>query len=178
MAPRFRIAAARLDQPAEQPLQNQLAATYPNVTLLKIREVLEKVTAILEQLGNGIRLLGAFTVLAGIAILAGAVSAGAVRRGRQVALFKTLGMTRTQVVTVFATEYALIGFVAGALGVVGAGVMAWVVIRFGFQIPWAWNPGALAGGLAATVALSVVAGLAASTRALTVRPLAVLRQGE
>jgi len=177
-APRFRIAAARLDQVAEQPLQNKLAAQFPNVTLLRIREVLEKVTGILEQLGNGIRFLGAFTVLAGIAILAGAVSAGAVRRGRQVALFKTLGMTRAQVVAVFAMEYALIGFVAGVLGTIGAGVMAWVVIHFGFQIPWAWNPGAMGAGLAATVLLSVVAGLAASSRALTVRPLAVLRQGD
>ena len=176
-APRFRIAAARLDQPQEQPLQNRLAARYPNVTLLKIREVLEKVTGILEQLGNGIRFLGAFTVLAGIAILAGAVSAGAVRRGRQVALFKTLGMTRAQVISVFAVEYALIGLVAGVLGTVGAGVMAWVVIRFGFQIPWAWNPGTLVAGLAATVILSVTAGLAASARALAVRPLSVLRQG-
>jgi len=146
--------------------------------MLRIREVIEKVTGILEQLGNGIRFLGAFTVLAGIAILAGAVSAGAVRRGRQVALFKTLGMTRAQVVAVFAVEYALIGLVAGVLGTIGAGVMAWMVIRFGFQIPWAWHPVALAGGIAATVALSVGAGLAASIRALTVRPLAVLRQGE
>ena len=177
-APRFRIAAARLDEMAEQPLQNELAARYPNVTMLRIREVLEKVTGILEQLGNGIRFLGAFTVLAGIAILAGAVSAGAVRRGRQVALFKTLGMTRVQVVAVFAMEYALIGLVAGVLGTIGAGVMAWMVIHFGFQIPWAWHPVAMVAALVATVALSVVAGLAASIRALTVRPLAVLRQEE
>ncbi len=148
------------------------------MTLLRIRDVLEKVVGILEQLGDGIRFLGAFTVLAGIAILAGAVSAGAIRRGRQVALFKTLGMTRAQVVTVFTVEYALVGLVAGILGAVGAVVMAWAVVRFGFQIPWAWRPSALAAALGATVVLSVVAGLAASVRALTVRPLAVLRQGD
>ena len=155
-----------------------LAAGYPNVTLLRIREVLEKVVGILEQLGNGIRFLGAFTVLAGIAILAGAVSAGAIRRGRQVALFKTLGMTRAQVVAVFAVEYALVGLVAGVLGTVGGVVMAWAVIRFGFQIEWAWRPGALIVALGATVVLSVAAGLAASARALAVRPLAVLRRGD
>ena len=140
--------------------------------------MLDKVVAILEQLGNGIRFLGAFSVLAGIAILAGAVSAGAVRRGRQVALFKTLGMTRIQVVGVFAVEYALVGLVAGVLGAFGAGVMAWMVVRFGFEMPWVWHPLAMVAALVITVALSVVAGLAASTRALAVRPLAVLRQGE
>ena len=177
-APRFRIATARIEAAAELPLQNDLAARYPNVTLLRLREVLDKVVAILEQLGNGIRFLGAFSVLAGIAILAGAVSAGAVRRGRQVALFKTLGMTRIQVVGVFAVEYALVGLVAGVLGAFGAGVMAWMVVRFGFEMPWVWHPLAMVAALVITVALSVVAGLAASTRALAVRPLAVLRQGE
>jgi putative ABC transport system permease protein len=177
-APRFRIATARLDASEEMPLQDRLAAGFPNVTLLRIRDVLEKVVGILEQLGNGIRFLGAFTVVAGIAILAGAVSAGTIRRGRQVALFKTLGMTRGQVVAVFAVEYALVGLVAGVLGTVGAAVMAWAVIRFGFQIAWALHPGALMVALAATVVLSVVAGLTASTRALAVRPLAVLRQGD
>lgn len=177
-APRFRIAAARLDPAAELPLQNELAARFPNVTVLRLREVLDKVVGVLEQLGRGVRFLGAFSVLSGIAILAGSVSAGAVRRSRQVALFKTLGMTRAGVVSVFAVEYALVGLIAGVLGVVGATVLAWAVVRFGFEIQWAWRPAALLAAIAITVALSVVAGLSASARALAVRPLAVLRRAD
>jgi putative ABC transport system permease protein len=177
-APRFRIASARLAEDAEMPVQDRLAAAYPNVTMLRIREVLEKVVAILAQVGLGVRLLGAFTVLAGIAILAGAVSAGAVRRGRQVALYKTLGMTRAQVMVVFAVEYAMVGLVAGAIGTVGGVALAWMVTRFGFEIAWAWTPASYAAAVGTAVALSVVAGLAASARALAVRPLAVLRHGE
>ncbi|HSL18412.1 MAG TPA: FtsX-like permease family protein [Methylomirabilota bacterium] len=177
-APRFRIAAARLDAAAELPLQDRLAAAFPNVTVLRLREVLDKVVAVLEQLGNGVRILGAFTVLAGIAILGGAVSATTARRGRQAALFKTLGMTRSQVVAVFAVEYALVGVVAGVLGVVGAIAMSWAVVSYGFELPWAWRLDAAAASLAVTVLLSVAAGLAASVRALAVRPLAVLRRAE
>jgi putative ABC transport system permease protein len=177
-APRYRIATARLAPSAELPVQDRLAAGYPNVTMLRIRELLEKIVAVLEQVGFGVRFLGAFTVLAGIAILAGAISAGAVRRGHQVALYKTLGMTRAQVASVFAVEYALIGLVAGLLGTVGGVALAYAVVHFGFEIVWAWVPTAYAAATAATVALSVVAGLAASTRALAVRPLTVLRHGE
>jgi len=177
-APRYRIATARLAPAAELPVQNQLAASHPNVTMLRIRDLLEKIVTVLEQVGFGVRFLGAFTVLAGIAILAGAISAGAVRRGRQVALYKTLGMTRAQVASVFAVEYALIGLVAGLLGTVGGVALAVAVIRFGFEIAWAWLPTVYAASVAATVGLSVVAGLAASTRALAVRPLTVLRQGD
>jgi len=177
-APRFRIAAARLEQAAEMPVQDLLAAAYPNVTVLRIRDVLDKIVAVLRQLGFGVRLLGAFTVLAGIAILAGAVSASAVRRGRQVALYKTLGMTRGQVAAVFAVEYALVGLVAGVIGTVGAVVLAWLVTRYGLEITWAWSPGVYALAVTSTILLSVIAGLAASTRALAVRPLAVLRHAD
>jgi putative ABC transport system permease protein len=175
-APSHRIAAARLPPADELPVQERLAAAYPNVTMLRLREVLEKIVAVLERVGFAVRLLGAFTVLAGIAILAGAVSAGAVRRGREVALLKTLGMTRAQVAGVFAVEYALVGLVAGALGAGGGVIMAWLVTRFGFEMPWAWAPGPPAAAVFLTVILSIAAGLAASLRALAVRPLAVLRQ--
>jgi putative ABC transport system permease protein len=177
-APRFRIAAARLEAAAEPPVQNRLAASYPNVTMLRLRDVLDRVVGVLEQLGNGVRMLGGFTVLAGIAILAGAVSASAARRSRQAALFKTLGMTRAQVAAVFAVEYALVGLVSGVLGVVGATAMAWMIVHVGFELGWAWRPDAAGAALGATVALSVVAGLAASTRALAVRPLVVLRRAD
>jgi putative ABC transport system permease protein len=175
-APRFRIAAARLAADAERPLQDRLAAAYPNVTVLRIREVLEKVLSILEQVGFGVRLLGGFTVLAGIAILAGAVSAGAVRRARDVARYKTLGMTRGQVVAAFGVEYALVGVVAGTIGVAGAVALAWTVVRFGFEMDWAWTPVVYAAAVLVTTVLSVLAGLAASARALAVRPLEVLRR--
>jgi putative ABC transport system permease protein len=175
-APRTRIAAARLAAADELPVQDRLAADFPNVTMLRLRDVLDKVVAVLSQVGFAVRLLGGFTVLAGVAILAGAVSAGAVRRGREVALLKTLGMTRVQVAAVFAVEYALVGLVAGVLGTVGGVAMAWLVTRFGFEMPWAWAPGAPAAAVVLTVVLSVAAGLAASLRALSARPLSVLRR--
>lgn len=177
-APSFRIASARLPTEMEVLTQDQLAAEFPNVTMLRLREVLEKVVGILRQLGFGVRFIGAFTVLAGIAILGGSVAAGAVHRGRQVALYKTLGMRRAEVVTVFAVEYALIGLVAGVIGTVGGVLLAWIVTRFGLEIAWAWSPAALLLSVCMTVALSVAAGLAASARALAVRPLAVLRRVE
>jgi putative ABC transport system permease protein len=177
-APGFRIASARLPAEMEASTQDRLAAAFPNVTMLRLREVLEKIVGILRQLGFGVRFIGAFTVLAGIAILGGSVAAGAVRRGRQVALYKTLGMKRAEVVTIFAVEYALVGLVAGIIGTVGGVLLAWLVTRFGFEIAWAWSPAALLLSVCLTVILSVAAGLAASARALAARPLAVFRRVE
>jgi putative ABC transport system permease protein len=174
-APQQRLAVARLPRGGEQRTQDLLAASYPNVTFLRIREILEKVLKVLRRISLGIRFLGGFTVVAGIAILAGAVSAGSARRGREVALLKTLGMTRRGVATTFAVEYALVGLVAGLIGAVGGSVLAWGVVTRGFKLPWAFAPATLAVALAGTILLAVIAGLAASLRALERRPIEVLR---
>ncbi len=174
-APQQRVAAVRLPAGQEQRVQDLLVDRFPNVTVLNIRSLLDKVSAVFERIGLGIRLLGGFTVLAGIAILAGAVAASAARRGREVALLKTLGLTRGGVARVFAVEYSLLGLVAGAIGAVGGGVLAWVVLREGMEIPWHFQPRAFAVALVASVVLAVVAGLAASIRALRQRPVEALR---
>ncbi|MBV8202796.1 MAG: FtsX-like permease family protein, partial [Acidobacteria bacterium] len=174
-APQQRFAAVRLPPGGEQRVQDQLAASYPNVTVLRIRELLEKVGKVLNRISLGVRFLGGFTVLAGIAILAGAVSASSARRSREVALLKTLGMTRRGVASHFAVEYALIGLVAGAIGAGGAAALAWAVVTRGFNLTGQVEGPPLAAGIAAAAALTVVAGLAASLRALQRRPIEVLR---
>jgi putative ABC transport system permease protein len=177
-APQQRVAVARIPPGREDAAQNALAAGVPNVTMIRIREVLEKVVAVLTRVGLAVRLLGGFTVLAGVGILAGAVGATSSRRGREVALLKTLGMTRGGVMAVFSVEYALVGAVAGVIGSAGAGVLAWVVLSKGMEIPWRFDPGPYAFTMAGAVVLSVAAGLAASSRALRRRPVEVLRTAE
>ncbi len=174
-APQMRIASVRLPAGGEQQLQDALAATTPNVTVFGIREVLEKVSAVLERIALGVRFLGGFTVLAGLSILAGAVAAGAAQRGREAALGKALGMTRLQVATLFATESAIVGLLAGTIGAVAGTALAAVVLEKGMEIPFQLEvvPPLVAILLAAVFAAA--AGLAASARPLAQRPIEALR---
>ncbi len=174
-APQVRLAAAQLPTGTEQQVQDRLAGSFPNVTLIRVREVLEKIAGVLRQAGLGVRVLGGFTVVAGILILGGAVSAGSVRRGREVALLKTLGMTRRGVIGVYSVEYALIGLVAGVIGVCGGGVLASTILTQWMEIPWEFSPGPFGLAVVGTVLLSIAAGAAASARAISRRPVEVLR---
>lgn len=174
-APQTRVVATRLPDQAEQRVQDRLVASFPNVTLLDIRAILEKVATIVARVGLGVRLLGGFTVLAGIAILAGAVSAGSLRRAREVALLKTLGMTRRGVIAVFGVEYALLGLVSGLIGSIGGGILAWAILTRGMEIGWRFDPVAHLSAIAGSVLLTLVAGIATSGRALARRPVEVLR---
>ncbi len=177
-APQFRIAAAQLPPGGEIALQDRIAAAFPNVTVLRVREILEKVVTTLRRISDGVRFVGGFTILAGMAILGGAVSAGAVRRRREVALLKTLGTTRAGVVAVYALEYALVGLIAGTIGCAGGAVLAREVLVRGMDVAFSFAPLELAwhlgAALGATVLLTVIAGLAASVRALQSRPADVL----
>jgi len=137
--------------------------------------VLEKVASVLERIGVGVRFLGGFTAAAGLAILAGAIAAGASLRGREVALVKSLGMTRGGVAALFATEYALAGLLAGAVGAVSGTALAAVVLERGMEIPWRLTPAIPAMAILGAALLAVAAGLAASARALSRRPLEALR---
>lgn len=174
-APQRRVAATRLPDGREQEIQDALAAEFPNVTLIQTREVLEKVATMLSRLGLGVRILGLLTVFAGLAILAGAVGAEAVRRGTEVALLKTLGMTRRQIVATFTTEYALLGLVASLIGAAGGGVLAYFVLTRGMEITWRAGALDLLPAVGVAMALAVVAGLVASLGAIEKRPVEVLR---
>jgi len=174
-APHMRLAAAQVTPEAEQPLQDALVADYPNVTLLRVRPMMEKVAALLTRIATGVRVLGWVAVAAGLAILAGAVSAAGLRRGREVALLKTLGLTRGGVTALLLIEYGLVGLVAGTCGALAAFLLTWAflerLLELESELPWATLPLFIL----ASAVLAAVCGLASSLRALRVRPMASLR---
>jgi putative ABC transport system permease protein len=175
-APYFRIGALRVDAAAEQPLQDAIAARYPNVTLVRVRGMVDRVSALIAQLALGVRLLGGFAVLTGLVIVAGAAAATQLRRAREAALLKTLGVTRARVIAMFAIEYALLGAVAGTLGAAAAYALAFAFTSEVLGLPGAPSPVPCLWAIGFTALLAIVGGLLASARALVVRPLQVLRQ--
>ncbi len=173
-APQFRVAAARVPAEREQTVQDLVAQRFPSVVMVRIRAVLDQVVTLGERIASAVQLLGGFTVLSGIVILAGSVAARAVRRGREVALLKTLGMTRRGVVGVLAVEQALVGALAGVVGAAGAYVLARVVLAR-MELPA--RPDVLPVFVAVLVSATCAAAAAtlARARALTRKPIEVLR---
>ncbi|HEX8322430.1 MAG TPA: FtsX-like permease family protein [Tepidisphaeraceae bacterium] len=174
-APQLRVAVARLPTADLARVQTRIVSTMPNVTVIHIRDVMDKVLAVLGNISIAVRALGWFIVAAGIIVLGGAVVATQARRAREVALLKTIGMTRRDVATVFAIEYALTGTVAAVVGVAAGTLLAWAVVAQTMDLPWRMPYLDMVAGVAVTVLLAVVAGLTASARALAVRPVEVLR---
>lgn len=174
-APQTVLMTAQLPADRETALQDALAARFGNVSLVSVRAALAQAQGLLGKVGLGIRLVGAFTALAGVAILVSGVSADASRRGREVALLKTLGTTRAGVVGLFAIEYAVVGLAAGGLGALGAWAVSRVVVERLLRLAWVTDGAAIAAGVLGCALLCALAGVAANGRALRVRPAEVLR---
>jgi putative ABC transport system permease protein len=156
-------------------LQRALYIAYPTVTVINVAAALETVRSVVIQITYVIQFLAAFSIFAGIIILASSIAGTKYRRIREVVVLKTLGATRGRIATIFSIEFAVVGLVAGAVGIVFANLIARVLLHslnVAYSVQWLW----VAIGLGGTAALTVITGWAASHRILSQKPLEVLRE--
>ena len=156
-------------------VQRALYAAYPSVTVINVAQALETVRAVVVQITYVIQFLAAFSIFAGIVILASSIAGTRYRRIREVVVLKTLGATRARIATIFSIEFAVLGLVAGFVGIVFANVIAAVLLDrmvVAYHFEWTWAAAALLG----TAALTVATGWMASHRILGQKPLEVLRE--
>ena len=107
--------------------------------------------------------------------MAAALAATRYRRLYEAVIFNALGATRGLIARSFAAEYALLGCVAGVIGVAMASLFSWAILRYILELPWALELPLLGLGLACTVLLTLLVGFLSTYRLLGQPPLTVLR---
>jgi putative ABC transport system permease protein len=175
-APTTWIATARVPPAVEGRVQDAVAAAFPNVTALPVRDILARVAGVLDRLAFVVRAVALFCIGAGLVVTAGSLAASRYQRLAESVILRTLGATRSTVARIFAVEYACLGAVAGLGGTALAAALAWIVLRFFLDVPWPAAPGVLALGLLLATALAVAVGVLATFRLLGEKPLPVLRR--
>jgi putative ABC transport system permease protein len=164
--------------PSQVPqLERVLNRSYPTVTIISVAEVVETVRNVVVQIVYVVQFLSAFSIFAGIIILASSIAGTKYRRIREVVVLKTLGATRARIATIFSIEFAVLGLVSGAVGILFANFIAWGIEKFSplnltFKAEVPLNLAALL----AAAALTVLTGWVASHRILGQKPLEVLRE--
>jgi putative ABC transport system permease protein len=155
--------------------QRALYQAYPTVTVINVAQALETVRAVVIQITYVIQFLAAFSIFAGVIILASSIAGTKYRRIREVVVLKTLGATRARIATIFSIEFAVLGLVAGVVGIGFANLITRVLLRqmsVTYRVEWLWG----AAGLVGTMMLTVMTGWVASHRILGQKPLEVLRE--
>lgn len=157
-------------------LQRVLYANYPTITVINVAATVEVVRQAVLQITYVIQFLAAFSIFAGIVILASSIAGTRFRRIREVVVLKTLGATRARIATIFSIEFAVLGLVAATVGLIFANVSARLFLHYVLKIDYHFQPGLTLFALTVTAFLTVAAGWLASHRILGQKPLEVLRE--
>jgi putative ABC transport system permease protein len=174
-APQSYIATAKADDATELALERAITDRFPNVSAIRVKEVLESVSEILNRLSTAVRAIAGIAVLAGGLVLAGAIAATRRRRIYDAVLLKVLGATRREVLATYLVEFGLLGLVTAAVAAVIGTAASWAVIVHVMRADWTFIPGAVIGTTAACVVITVVAGFIGTWRALGHKAAPILR---
>ena len=159
----------------ESAISRAVAAGFPGVSLIKVKDVITQVGTLLGQLGAAVSVAASVAVMAGIAVLVGAIAASRRSRNYDAVLLKLLGATRRQVLAVQAVEYGALAAILSLLALAIGGAAGWYAVTGIFDLDWTpgWGVVALTivGGGIGTLAL----GLLGSIPALSARPAEALR---
>jgi len=164
------------DTAATEPLLRALYQSFPTITVINVAATLETVRQVILQITYVIQFLAAFSIFAGIVILASSIAGTRYRRIREVVVLKTLGATRPRIATIFSIEFAVLGLVAGFVGLIFANILARLILLRVIHFDYHFQPWMDLGAWLATAALTVAAGWLASHRILGQKPLEVLRE--
>ena len=147
----------------------------PNVTGIRVADILDAVAAIVGKLAAALAAAGSVTLVSGALVLSGAVAAGQRRRMAEAVVLKTLGATRAQMRAAWLVEFGAIGAAAGLIAG-GLGTLAsWGVMRFIMHAPWLFLPGTLAATVIGCIVLMLALGFAGTERVLRAPASAFLR---
>jgi putative ABC transport system permease protein len=174
-APHTHIATVRIADAGQGGLLRAVTDALPNVTGIRVEDVLSAVAALLDQVAAALTVTGALTLLAGTLVLVGAVAAGQRRRVREAVILRTLGATRGQIRTAWLTEFGLLGLVAGLIAAIVGSAASYGVAHYIMHTDWIFLPVTLIYTLAGALALMLLFGYAGTASALRARPAVLLR---
>lgn len=177
-APHTFISTVYADPAAETQILRDIASAYPNITAIRVKDAIDRVSDILAGLAAATSYGAAATLLTGFLVLIGAAAAGTQARTYEAAVLKTLGATRRRILISFATRSALLGLGAGvvalAAGITGGWAVSTFIMETDFTVIWPSALAIVSGGVLATL----LAGLGFAWGPLSARPAQVLRGRE
>jgi putative ABC transport system permease protein len=168
------ISAFRVEAGAEAAV-NELAARFPNVTLVDVGAAVRQAQSVVDQLISAVQFIFVFALGAGLLVLYSALVATEDERRREAAVMRVYGASRAQVTGAQRIEFLAMGLLAGLLAALGAAAIGELLARRVFELelppsPTLWIAGPLAG-----VALLSLNAWLSSRKVLRASPADTLR---
>jgi putative ABC transport system permease protein len=169
-APHTYLATVRVDQANESAVDGAVAREFPNVTAVRVRDVLDTVGSLLTQINQAITAAASAALVAGIVVLAGAMAAGYAERVRDAVVLKVLGARRADLARIYLLEYAMMGVLTAVIAIALGTLGAWLVITEVMDGEWIWQPWILVATVLAGLVVTVGFGFLGTWRTLGEKP--------
>lgn len=163
-------------QPQQASEVRRILRDYPSVTALDLDALLGEVRAIIGRGARAIEFIAALTLLAGGLVLAAGLQATRDLRLQEVAVLRTLGISRALLRRAVWAEFAVLGGLAGILGAGVATAISASLAKGVFQLPWSPNVSLWLIAVPLSVLALVSLGWRLTRSTLNTPPLQLLRQ--
>jgi putative ABC transport system permease protein len=177
-APHTFIATVYSDPASEAQLLRDIADAFPNITAIRIRDAIERVSNVMGSIASAVAYGAGATLLTGFLVLVGSAASSQHNRAFEAAVLKTLGATRSQILTSFAARSAMMGAAAGSVaivvGIIGGWAINHYVMEADFAVIWSNAVAVVFGGIVA----NLLANIGFALKALNAAPAQILRTRE
>lgn len=171
--------AATVDLPPGQSpngLIRRLVGAFPASSVIEVGTLLKDARALLSQISTAILAASSVAVLAGLAVLFGAIAAARASRLYDNVVLRVLGASRRQLLLLQLAEYGLLALVLAIVALALGSATAWIVTVQMFEFDWLPDWPRVLAVLGAGVALILAFALAGSLPLLRARPAQALRE--
>jgi putative ABC transport system permease protein len=174
-APQINVATLRIPQDRELALETAVTQAFPNVSAIRVREILADINRIMTSIDTAMKAIAAIAIIAGILVLSGAIAAGRRQRIYDAVVLKTLGATRTDVLAAYLIEFALLGLATAGIAAAAGSLAAWAVTTHLMHLDWSFTPAAMVWTTAICVLATMGFGVLGAWRALGQKAAPLLR---
>lgn len=158
------------------PFVTKVVRQYPAAVVLELGQLIERIREVIMRVAQGLEMILLLVLSCGALVLFAAIGVSFDERLRENAVLRTLGSSRKIVIGALATEFAVLGLIAGFIASLGAEIVLYFVQLYVFDMEPSIHPELWLVGIFAGVALILTLGLLRSREIITVPPLQSLRQ--
>ena len=169
------LAAPEKRDAVRRSILSGLVRALPESSVIEVGPVLGQARTLLGQMGTAVFAAASVAILAGLAVLAGAIAAARAARQYDSVILRVLGASRGQLLALLLAEYALLSAVLALVALaLGCGT-GWLVVVELFEFSWSPDWPRVLGVLAGGVGLVLVLAVLGSLSVLRTRPAEALR---
>lgn len=156
--------------------RSAVVRAFPNVSVVDLGTILAALSEILNKVSYIVKFMAAFSIFTGLIVLISSLLLSKYQRIKESVLLRTIGASTSQILLINATEYAILGSLSAATGIVLSLIGSYFLARYQFELDFKiqWWPIVLVFIL--VVAITVLIGMLNSRDVIRKSPLEVLRR--